>query len=341
MSTTNLCCKKEVEGIKMKERLLVIQNLTKNYGKFRALNGLNMEIKKGELFGFVGPNGAGKTTTIKIIAGLLKTDIGQILLEGKDITKDPHILKENIGYVPDYFGVYDNLKTMEYMEFYASTYGLVGKEVRELCLELMEIVGLEGKENQYVDALSRGMQQRLCLARALVHNPKILILDEPASGLDPSSRVAMKNILMELTMNGKTILISSHILSELSEMCSSIGIIQKGEMILQGSIGEIVSSVNTMNPLMIQVLEKQEEAIMFLRTHPLVKTLAIAGNEFQIIFEGDAKEEVHLLQEMIEKKLSVISFGRKKDNLESIYMKITKEGEEKHDSYQSRLPVGD
>ena len=134
----------------MKERLLVIQNLTKNYGKFRALNGLNMEIKKGELFGFVGPNGAGKTTTIKIIAGLLKTDIGQILLEGKDITKDPHILKENIGYVPDYFGVYDNLKTMEYMEFYASTYGLVGKEVRELCLELMEIVGLEGKENQYV-----------------------------------------------------------------------------------------------------------------------------------------------------------------------------------------------
>ena len=220
---------------------LEVRNLTKNYGKFRALNGLNMEIKEGELFGFVGPNGAGKTTTIKIIAGLLRADMGQIFLDQIDITKDIAALKENIGYVPDYFGVYDNLKVMEYMEFYASTYGLAGREVKELSLELLEIVGLEGKENQYVDALSRGMQQRLCLARALVHNPKMLILDEPASGLDPSSRVAMKNILMELTMNGKTILISSHILSELSEMCSSIGIIQKGEMILQGSIKEIVS----------------------------------------------------------------------------------------------------
>lgn len=325
----------------MKERLLDIRNLTKNYGKFRALNGLNMEMKEGELFGFVGPNGAGKTTTIKIIAGLLKADAGQIILDGNDMTKDATTLKENIGYVPDYFGVYDNLKAIEYMEFYASTYGLVGREVRELSLELMEIVGLEGKENQYVDALSRGMQQRLCLARALVHNPKLLILDEPASGLDPSSRVGMKNILMELSMNGKTILISSHILSELSEMCSSIGIIQKGEMILQGSIGEIVSSVNTMNPLMIHVLERQEEAVSFLRAHPLVKTLAIAGNEFQIIFEGDAKEEAYLLQEMIEKQLSVVSFGRKKDNLESIYMKITKEGEEKDVSHQSSLSVRD
>lgn len=315
----------------MREPLLTIRNLTKNYGKFRALNGLDMEIKERELFGFVGPNGAGKTTTIKIIAGLLKADFGQMILEGIDITKDTAALKENIGYVPDYFGVYDNLKAIEYMEFYASTYGLVGKEVKELSLELMEIVGLEGKENQYVDTLSRGMQQRLCLARALIHNPKLLILDEPASGLDPSSRVGMKNILMELTMNGKTIFISSHILSELSEMCSSIGIIQKGEMILQGSIGEIVSSVNTMNPLMIHVLERQEEAVLFLRAHPLVKTLAIAGNEFQIIFEGDAKEEAYLLQEMVEKKLPVISFGRKKDNLESIYMKITKEGEEKND----------
>lgn len=315
---------------KMSEMMLTIQNLTKNYGKFRALNGLNMSIKAGELFGFVGPNGAGKTTTIKIIAGLLKADAGQIILDGKDV-RDIVKLKESIGYVPDFFGVYDNLKAIEYMEFYASTYGLAGREVKELCMELMEIVGLEGKANQYVDDLSRGMQQRLCLARALVHNPKILILDEPASGLDPSSRAGMKSILMELAMNGKTILISSHILSELSEMCSSIGIIQKGEMVLQGSIEEIVSSVNTMNPLIIHVLEKQEEAVVFLRAYPLVKTLAIAGNEFQITFEGDAGEEALLLQEMIDRGLPVNSFGRKKDNLESIYMKITKEGEDNND----------
>jgi len=313
----------------MGEPLLKIQNLTKNYGKFRALNGLTMSIRNGELFGFVGPNGAGKTTTIKIIAGLLKADAGQIILDDQDVIKDSAKLKESIGYVPDYFGVYDNLKAMEYMEFYASTYGLVGKEVKDLCMELMEIVGLENKEDQYVDALSRGMQQRLCLARALVHNPKLLILDEPASGLDPSSRIGMKNILMELTMSGKTILISSHILSELSEMCTSIGIIQKGEMVLQGTIEEIVSSVNTMNPLIIHVLEKQEETIHFLHNHPLVRTLTIAGKEFQITFEGDAEEEARLLQEMVKKGFPVISFGRKKDSLESIYMKITKEGEEK------------
>jgi len=316
---------------KLSEVMLSIQNLTKNYGKLRALNGLTMSIKEGELFGFVGPNGAGKTTTIKIIAGLLKADAGQIILDGRDVLRDTVRLKESIGYVPDYFGVYDNLKAIEYMEFFASVYGLAGSEVRELCMELMEIVGLEGKANHYVDDLSRGMQQRLCLARALVHNPKILILDEPASGLDPNSRVGMKNILMELAMNGKTILISSHILSELSEMCSSIGIIQKGEMVLQGSIEEIVSSVNTMNPLMIHVLEKQEETVAFLRTHPMVKTLAISGNEFQIIFGGDAGEETVLLREMMDKGLPVNSFGRKKDNLESIYMKITKEGEEKND----------
>lgn len=311
----------------MSKEMLNIRNLTKNYGKFRALNGLNLIVEEGELFGFVGPNGAGKTTTIKIIAGLLKADTGQIFLDGKDVIKDSIKLKENIGYVPDFFGVYDNLKAIEYMEFFASMYGLIGKEVKKFCMELMEVVGLEGKADSYVDDLSRGMQQRLCLARALVHNPKILILDEPASGLDPNSRIGMKNILMELSMNGKTILISSHILSELSEMCSSIGIIQQGEMILQGSIEKIVSSVNTMNPLVIQVLERQEEMVNFLRTHSLVKTLAISGREFQVTFEGDAKGESQLLKEMIERNLPVISFGRKKDSLESIYMQITKEGE--------------
>lgn len=311
--------------------MLKIEGLTKKYGQFRALDGLNMTVKEGELFGFVGPNGAGKTTTIKIIAGLLRPDSGHVIMDDRDMLKETMKLKEYIGYVPDFFGVYDNLKVIEYMEFYASTYGMVGKEVQDYCMDLLEIVGLEGKAAAYVDNLSRGMQQKLCLARALVHNPRLLILDEPASGLDPNSRINMKHILMELAMNGKTILISSHILSELSEMCHSIGIIQKGEMVLQGSIEEIVSSVNTMNPLVVKVMEKREETIQFLRKHPKVKTLAIAGNEFQIMFEGGAREEAALLEEMVEAKIPILSFGRKKDNLESIYMKITKEGDEKDD----------
>lgn len=308
--------------------MLKIENLVKNYGKCRALNGLSMEVKKRELFGFIGPNGAGKTTTIKIMAGLLRADSGYVYLDGKDALKDADKLKQKIGYVPDNFGVYDNLKAIEYMEFYASTYGLVGKEVQKRCYELMEQVGLEGRGEVYVDELSRGMQQRLCLARAMIHKPDILILDEPASGLDPRSRFEMKMILKELCRKGATILISSHILSELAEMCSSIGIIKKGELLQQGSIEEIVSAVNISNPILLHVCDEQKKTLEFLKENPLVQTLAIDGKEFQFTFTGSVKEEAELLQQMIQQGIQVLSFGRKRDNLETIFMQLTKEREE-------------
>ncbi len=308
--------------------MLKIENLVKNYGKCRALNGLSMEVRKGELLWFIGPNGAGKTTTIKIMAGLLRADSGHVYLDGKDALKDADKLKQKIGYVPDNFGVYDNLKAIEYMEFYASTYGLVGKEVQKRCYELMEQVGLEGRGEVYVDELSRGMQQRLCLARAMIHKPDILILDEPASGLDPRSRFEMKMILKELCRKGATILISSHILSELAEMCSSIGIIKKGELLQQGSIEEIVSAVNISNPILLHVCDEQKKTLEFLKENPLVQTLAIDGKEFQFTFTGSVKEEAELLQQMIQQGIQVLSFGRKRDNLETIFMQLTKEREE-------------
>lgn len=308
--------------------MLRIENLVKNYGKFRALNGLSMEVGRGELFGFIGPNGAGKTTTIKIMTGLLKADSGHVYLDGRDALKDVDNLKQKIGYVPDFFGVYDNLKAIEYMEFYASTYGLVGREVRQRCYELMEMVGLEERADVYVDELSRGMQQRLCLARAMIHKPDLLILDEPSSGLDPRSRFEMKTILKELCRKGSTILISSHILSELSELCSSIGIIKKGELLQQGSIEEIVSAVNTSNPILVRVCDDQKKALDFLRENRMVQALAIDGHEFQFTFTGSAQEEAELLNQMIMQGIRVLSFGRKRDNLETIFMQLTKEGEE-------------
>lgn len=308
--------------------MLRIENLVKNYGKFRALNGLSMEVGKGELFGFIGPNGAGKTTTIKIMTGLLRADSGHVYLDGRDALKDADNLKQKIGYVPDFFGVYNNLKAIEYMEFYASTYGLVGKEVRKYCFELMEMVGLEGRDDVYVDELSRGMQQRLCLARAMIHKPDLLILDEPASGLDPRSRFEMKTILKELCRKGSTILISSHILSELAEMCSSIGIIKKGELLQQGSIEEIVSAVNTSNPILMRVCDDQKKALDFLRKNRMVQALAIDGQEFQFTFTGSAQEEADLLNQMVMQGIRVLSFARKRDNLETIFMQLTKEGEE-------------
>lgn len=313
--------------------MLKIENLQKSYGKHKALNGLNMEVKKGELFGFVGPNGAGKTTTIKIMTGLLKADAGQVWIEGMDALKDADRLKNKIGYVPDFFGIYDNLKVMEYMEFYASTYGLEGNDIKESCFLLIDKVGLAEKAEVYVDELSRGMQQRLCLARAMIHNPDILILDEPASGLDPRSRFEMKRILKELCGNGKTVIISSHILAELSEMCSSIGIIKNGRMVQQGSIEDIISAVNVENPLLIHVLNRPELVRECLRKNPLVKSVAIDGMEFQVIFTGGKEEEAKLLEELIALKIEVVSYGRKRDNLESIFIEVTKDqkGEELYD----------
>ena len=205
--------------------MLIIKELEKKYGKFKALNNLNLEINEGEIFGFIGPNGAGKSTTMKIVSGLLLPDSGEVYVDEIDAIKNNKKLKEKIGYMPDFFGVYDNLKSYEYLEFYASIYGISGKDIKKLSMDLLELVNLENKYDSYVDGLSRGMKQRLCLARCLIHNPKLLILDEPASGMDPRARFEMKNILKNLKEMGKTILVSSHILSELGEICTNLGII--------------------------------------------------------------------------------------------------------------------
>lgn len=220
--------------------MLNIDNLTKRYGKFLAVNNLNMHIDKGEIFGFVGPNGAGKTTTMKIICGLLDATSGSVTVDGVDALKNPDDIKRKVGYVPDFFGVYDNLKTMEYMEFFGSMYGMDKKDVDDIADGLLELVNLSDKKDVFVDTLSRGMKQRLCVARALIHNPDLLVLDEPNSGLDPRARFEMKEVLKNLSSMGKTIIISSHILPELSEMCTSIGIMDRGQLVTSGHVDEIM-----------------------------------------------------------------------------------------------------
>ena len=254
--------------------MLEIRDLRKKYGNFQALDGLNMTIGKGELFGFVGPNGAGKTTTIKIITGLLAPDSGSIVIDGMDGIREQRCLKEKMGYVPDSFGVYDNLKVSEYMEFFASCYGLEGMGARRRCETLLEQMKLEDKADFFVDGLSRGMKQRLCLARALIHDPELVVLDEPASGLDPRTRLEFTGILKELREQGKTLLVSSHILSELSEMCTSIGIIEQGRMVLTGSMDQILEKVNSSNPLLISIYRGRETAMAILRSHPCVQTIS-------------------------------------------------------------------
>lgn len=309
--------------------MLKIRGLHKIYGKYHALGGLDMTVEDGALYGFVGPNGAGKTTAIKIMTGLLRADEGTVHINGVDALENTNGMKAMIGYVPDFFGVYDNLMVWEYMEFFASCYHLDGLMARKRYTALLEQVGLEDKLEYYVDGLSRGMKQRLCLARALIHDPALLILDEPTSGLDPRTRFEFKEILEELREAGKTILIRSHVLSELSELCTDIGIIDQGRMVLEGKIEEILSRVNTSNPLIISVYSNRETALSILRSHPLVQTISVRDRDISVRFSGNAQEEAILLRQLTEGGVLVNGFTREKGSLESVFMQLTEHEEEK------------
>ena len=256
-------------------------------------------------------------------------DEGEVEIGGLDVYSDGKELRRRIGYVPDFFGVYDNLKVSEYMEFFASCYGITGLQARTRCHTLLEQVRLEDKEDFFVDGLSRGMKQRLCLARALIHDPDLLILDEPASGLDPRTRVEYTAILKELRDQGKTLLVSSHILSELSELCTSIGIIEQGRTVLQGSMDQIFARINSSNPLLISIFSQKEKALAILKSHPCVQTIAVQGDEIKLGFLGDRQDEALLLQQLIDADVMVSSFMREKGSLESLFMQITEHEEER------------
>lgn len=309
--------------------MLKIEGLKKKYGNYHALDGLDMEVDNGALYGFVGPNGAGKTTTIKTITGLLCPDEGTVKVDGIDVWKEPEKTKDLIGYVPDYFGMYDNLKVSEYMEFFAACYGLDGLKARKRNRALLEQVGLGAKEDFYVDGLSRGMKQRLCLARALIHNPALLVMDEPTAGLDPRTRVEFRELVRDLREDGKTILISSHLLSDLAELCTDIGIIDQGRMILHGSIDEITNRINTSKPVIITVQDGMKLAMRLLKDHPQVQTITVRDQEIMVGFTGNAVDESRLLAGLIEAGVAVRGFMREPGNLEAVFMQITNHEEER------------
>ena len=308
--------------------MLVIKNLEKSYGNFKALNGLNLEIKKGEIFGFIGPNGAGKSTTMKIISGLLSPDSGEVYVDGIDAIKNNKALKDKIGYMPDFFGVYDNLKAIEYLEFYASIYGIIGEDARKLSMDLLELVNLKDKADAYVDGLSRGMKQRLCLARCLVHNPELLILDEPASGMDPRARYEMKGILRNLKDMGKTIIVSSHILPELGEVCTNIGIVKGGTIVCQGTVDEIMTRAAGASPIVFTVMDKEEEAIKILKELPNISDIKVDGNKITASVSGDDIEVCNVLKALVLKDIPVLNYSRSVGNLEDVFIQITEDSDE-------------
>lgn len=302
-------------------------NLTKKYGSFTALNSLNLKIEKGKVFGFVGHNGAGKSTTFSILATLLAPTSGTAFVNGYDVTKEPKKVRNHIGYMPDFFGVYDQFKTIEYLDFYGASYGIPQSERQALIPQLLELVNLSHKRDDYVDLLSRGMKQRLCLARALIHDPEVLILDEPASGLDPRARIEMREILKELKNMGKTIIISSHILPELAEMCDEIGVITNGELVASGSVASIQKQLQANKIINVKIVSDIERALLFFEDDPSVSTIAKHEkyeHTLSFSFTGSDDEQVVLLKKALDSGLSILSFSQEESNLEDVFLEITK-----------------
>lgn len=303
--------------------MLYIRDLTKKYGSFTAVNHLSLHIPEGDLFGFVGPNGAGKTTTIRIVCGLLRASSGSVQIGDTAAAAGSNRMKRLIGYVPDFFGVYDNLKVREYMDMYGSMYGMYSRDIAKLSDDLLELVNLSDKKEFYVDTLSRGMKQRLCVARALLHNPKLLILDEPNSGLDPRARVEMKELLKNLHSMGKTIVISSHILSELSEMCISIGIMNRGQLVTAGRIEDIMGQILGGKRIHIHIASQVEPAVRMLKEQADVKVESVRENELIITHSGTEEEICALIGRMIQNQVVLTGFHREEGSLESLFMQLT------------------
>ncbi|AYV65982.1 MULTISPECIES: ABC transporter ATP-binding protein [Niallia] len=308
--------------------MIEIKGLSKKYGKFTALEPLDLQIEAGCVFGFVGQNGAGKSTTFSILATLLAPTSGTATINGADIIKQPKEVRKQLGYMPDFFGVYDQLKAEEYLDFYGASYGISAAQREKLIPQLLELVNLSHKRKEYVDLLSRGMKQRLCLARSLIHDPAVLILDEPASGLDPRARIEMREILKELKNMGKTILISSHILPELAEMCDVIGILDQGKLVAQGTVSAIQQQLQSEKIISVKTFDIQK-TIEFLEESPRISKIEVLedGKVIQFLFKGGDKAQQELLKTAIQKEIPIISFSEMESNLEDVFMEITKEVE--------------
>lgn len=296
----------------------------KDYGDFTAVESLSLKIEAGEMFGFIGPNGAGKSTTIRYLATLLKASRGDATVNGHSVNKDPMAVRRSIGYMPDDFGVYDGMKVWEFLDFFAVAYKIGRSQRKQIILDVLELLDLAHKRDDFVNGLSRGMKQRLCLAKTLVHDPPVLILDEPTSGLDPRARIEVKALLKELRRMGKTVLISSHILSELADCCSSIGIIERGQLLMSGPIDSVYRQIRKNRQVIIRFNQNVEAGISILRSRPELRDIEIAGNRIEVEMEATDEQLAEVMEQLIEGGATMHSFNDAEPTLEDVFMMVTK-----------------
>jgi ABC-2 type transport system ATP-binding protein len=296
----------------------------KNYGDFTAVDSLNLKIEAGEMFGFIGPNGAGKSTTIRFLATLLKATRGEGTVNGHSVTKDPLAVRRSVGYMPDNFGVYDGMKVWEFLDFFAVAYQIPRAKRKRVIADVLELLDLMHKRDDFVNGLSRGMKQRLCLAKTLVHDPPVLILDEPSSGLDPRARLEVKALLKELRRMGKTILISSHILTELADCCTSIGIIERGQLLMHGPIDEVYRRIRGNRMVEIKFVEQMDIGLSIIRSCPQTRDVIVEDHQCTIELEADDTQVAALLESLTKSGVRMRSFHEKEPTLEDVFMLVTK-----------------
>ena len=315
------------------------RDLTRRYGRVLAVDQLNLQVPRGALFGFIGPNGAGKTTTLRILAGLLEPSTGEVWVNGQRLDRDWHATRQMIGYMPDFFGVYNDMLVWEYLDFFARCYRMPAARRKTMVGELLDLVNLTDKRDANVQALSRGMQQRLCLAHALVHDPQVLVLDEPASGLDPRARVEMRELLKELTAMGKTVVVSSHSLAELAEMCTQVGIIEKGKLAACGSMADIRRQLQINRTLRVRMLAAEPQALEFARralaangsepsSTPAAEPVVITdysrpGTTLEVGLSGDDQNAVMLLAALVAGGAPIADFYETSNTLEELFLQLT------------------
>ena len=304
--------------------MIETRKLTKRYGNLIAANEIDLKLEEGDVFGFIGPNGSGKTTTMRMIATLLNPDYGEAYVCGKSIYTHPEEIRRLVGYMPDFFGVYDDMTVIEYLEFFAAAYRINGHARRKVCEEKLELVDMTYKRDAMVSQLSRGQTQRIGLARVLLHEPQVLLLDEPASGLDPRVRIEIRNLLKRLGELNKTIIVSSHILPELADVCTRVGIIEKGHMIVDDYVDEVMRRARQTILLHIRVKDGTERAAALLEQHPDVSEVNLRKETIDVTLKSDVLDYSALPEALFQNGFKITLFREEEVNLETAFMQLTK-----------------
>lgn len=307
----------------MSETMIELRNLHRNFGRTKAVNDVSFEVRKGHVFGYIGPNGAGKTTSMRILATLDTPTAGDAFVDGFSVVNDPDRVRKRLGFMPDYFGTYPNMDVREYLDFFARSYGLMGGERNRAIRSVMSFTKLDGLAEKPISGLSKGMKQRLCLGRTMIHDPAVMVLDEPAAGLDPRARIQLREMIGQLAADGKAMLISSHILTELAEMCDRVAIIEQGQLLAVGTVDEIQRGQQPQRTIQLTVLGGAASLGNWLAARGDVHQIDIQGDSARFVHDGTIETDADLLREIVVAGFRVASFGSQAKTLEDVFMQVT------------------